>query len=107
MMRRRGRGLKAALMRRYGERPDQAMAEWRVYQRMMYPEETFAEFAAGLRDLTGQNHDPVLTTQAVDKATAIDYPIDIVAQGMLNIGQAWVTASNAFSVAMRRSLCVH
>ncbi|KAG3072050.1 hypothetical protein PI125_g22605 [Phytophthora idaei] len=51
--------------------------------------------------------DPVLTTQAVDKATAIDYPIDIVAQGMLNIGQAWVTASNAFSVAMRRSLCVH
>ncbi|KAE8988292.1 hypothetical protein PF005_g524 [Phytophthora fragariae] len=39
----------------YGERPDQAMAEWRVYQRMMYPGETFADFAAGLRDLTGQN----------------------------------------------------
>ncbi|KAE9047837.1 hypothetical protein PR002_g823 [Phytophthora rubi] len=40
----------------YGERPDQVMAEWRVYQRMMYPGETFADFAAGLRDLTGQNH---------------------------------------------------
>ncbi|KAE8979379.1 hypothetical protein PR001_g24570 [Phytophthora rubi] len=118
--------LKAALMRRYGERPDQAMAEWRVYQRMMYPGETFADFAAGLRDLTGQNHvsertllaqfyrnldkttrmlvkqDPVPTTleQAVDKATAIDDPIDNVAQGMLNIGQAWATAPNAFTVPM-------
>ncbi|GMF40547.1 unnamed protein product [Phytophthora fragariaefolia] len=94
------RFLKAALMRRYGERPDQAMAEWRVYQRMMYPGKTFAEFAAGLRDLTGQNHvsersllaqfyrkldkktrmlveqDPVPTTlgQAVDKATASTIP---------------------------------
>jgi len=48
--------LKSALMRRYGERPDQAMAEWRVNQRMMYPGETFADFAAGLRELTGQNH---------------------------------------------------
>jgi hypothetical protein len=27
--------LKSALMRRYRERPDQAMAEWRVYQRML------------------------------------------------------------------------
>jgi len=113
-------------MRRYGERPDQAMAEWRVYQRMMYPGETFADFAAGLRDLTGQNHvsertllsqfyrnldkttrmlvkqDPVPTTleQAVDKATAIDDPIDNVAQGMMNIGQAWATAPNAFAVPM-------
>ncbi|KAE9334390.1 hypothetical protein PR003_g13546 [Phytophthora rubi] len=118
--------LTAALMRRFGERPDQAMAEWRVYQRMMYPGETFADFAAGLRDLTGQNHviertllaqfyrtldkttrmlvkqDPVPMTleQAVDKATAIDDPIDIVAQGMLNIGQAWATAPNAFTAPM-------
>jgi hypothetical protein len=79
-----------------------------------------------LRDLTGQNHvsertllsqfyrnldkttrmlvkqDPVPTTleQAVNKATAIDDPIDNVAQGMMNIGQAWVTAPNAFSVTM-------
>jgi hypothetical protein len=118
--------LKSALMRRYGERPDQAMAEWRVYQRMLYPGETLADFAAGLRDLTGQNHvsertllsqfyrnldkttrmlvkqDPVPTTleQAVDKATAIDDPIDNVAQGMMNIGQAWATAPNAFAVPM-------
>ncbi|KAE9160915.1 hypothetical protein PF002_g32507 [Phytophthora fragariae] len=118
--------LESALMRRYGERPDQAMAEWRVYQRMMYPGETFADFAAGLRDLTGQNHvsertllaqfyrnlvkttrmlvkqDPVPVTleQAVDKATAIDDPIDNVAQGILNIGQAWATAPNAFTVPM-------
>ncbi|KAE9044124.1 hypothetical protein PR003_g2007 [Phytophthora rubi] len=122
--------LKAALMRRYGERPDQAMAEWRVYQRMMYPGETFADFAAGLRDLTGQNHvsertllsqfyrnldkttrmlvkqDPVPTTleQAVDKATAIDDPIDNVAQGMMNIGQAWATAPNAFTVPMNGTM---
>ncbi|KAE8889050.1 hypothetical protein PF003_g26817 [Phytophthora fragariae] len=122
--------LKAALMRRYGERPDQAMAEWRVYQRMMYPGETFVDFAAGLRDLTGQNHvsertllsqfyrnldkttrmlvkqDPVTTTleQAVDKATAIDDPIDNVAQGMMNIGQAWATAPNAFTVPMNGTM---
>jgi hypothetical protein len=43
-------------MRRYGERPDQAMAECRVYQRMMYPGETFADVTAGLRELTDQNH---------------------------------------------------
>jgi hypothetical protein len=118
--------LKSALMRRYGERPDQAMAEWRVYQRMLYPGETFADFAAGLRDLTGQNHvsertllsqfyrnldkttrmlvkqDPVPTTleQAVDKATAIDDSIDNVAQGMMDIGQAWATAPNAYAVPM-------
>jgi hypothetical protein len=99
--------LKSALMRRYGERPGQATAEWRVYQRMLYPGETFADFAARLWDLTGQNHvsertllsqfyrnlvkttrmlvkqDPVPTTleQAVDKATSIDDPIDNVAQG--------------------------
>lgn len=118
--------LKAALMRRYGERPDQAMAEWRVYQRMMWPGETFADFAAGLRAVTGQNHvsehtllaqfyrnldrttrmlvkhapAPTTLEQAVDKATAIDDPIDNVARGMVNIGQPWATAPNAFAVPM-------
>jgi hypothetical protein len=122
--------LKAALVRRYGERPDQTMAEWRVYQRMMYPGETFADFAAGLRELTGQNHvsertllsqfyrnldkttrmlvkqepAPATLEQAVDKATAIDDPIDNVAQGMMNIGQAWATAPSAFSVPMNGTM---
>jgi hypothetical protein len=106
------------------------MAEWRVYQRMMYPGETFADFAAGLRELTGQNHvsertllsqlyrnldkttrmllkqelAPATLEQAVDKATAIDDPIDNVAQGMLNIGQAWATAPSAFSVPMNGTM---
>ncbi|KAE9156543.1 hypothetical protein PF002_g33592 [Phytophthora fragariae] len=47
--------LKAAMVRRYGERPDLAAAEWRVMQRKMYPGETFADFASGLRDAAGQN----------------------------------------------------
>lgn len=47
--------LKAALVRRYGERPDRSAAEWRVSQRRMIPGETFVDFAAGLRDLCGQN----------------------------------------------------
>lgn len=93
---------------------------------MMYPGETLADFAAGLRDVTGPNHvseqtllgqfyrnldkttrmlvkqEPVPTTleQAVDKATAIDDPIDNVARGMVNIGQSWATAPNAYTVPM-------
>ncbi|GMF32679.1 unnamed protein product [Phytophthora fragariaefolia] len=47
--------LKAAMVRRYGERPDLAAAEWRVMQRRMYPGETFADFASGLRDASDQN----------------------------------------------------
>ncbi|GMF27866.1 unnamed protein product [Phytophthora lilii] len=106
--------LKAALLRRYGERLDMSMAEWRVSRRHMMPGETYADFAAGLRDLTGQNHiservllaqfyrsldkttrqlvkqrpKPRTLKEAVDKATEIDDPIDNVAQGMKNIGQA-------------------
>ncbi|GMF33950.1 unnamed protein product [Phytophthora fragariaefolia] len=47
--------LKSALLRRYGERPDKAMSEWRVGQRRMMPGETYADFAAALRDLFGNN----------------------------------------------------
>lgn len=47
--------LKKALLRRYRERPDKSAAEWRVRRRLMVPGETFADFAAGLRDLTGVN----------------------------------------------------
>uniref|UniRef100_H3H7L3 Uncharacterized protein n=1 Tax=Phytophthora ramorum TaxID=164328 RepID=H3H7L3_PHYRM len=66
------------------------------------PGETFADFAAGLRDLTGQNRTPKPQTleQAVDKATEIDDPIDNVAQGMQNIGQAWATAPNPYLISM-------
>ncbi|KAE8902196.1 hypothetical protein PF002_g9662 [Phytophthora fragariae] len=51
-------------------------------------------------------HDPIPTTleQAVDKATAINDPIDNVAQGMMNIGQAWATAPNAFTVPMNGTM---
>lgn len=118
--------LKAALVRRYGERPDRSAAEWRVSQRRMIPGETFVDFAAGLRDLCGQNRvservslaqfyrslekttrqlvkqapRPRTLKEAVDKATEIDDPIDNVARGMLNIDQAWATAPNPYMVPM-------
>ncbi|KAE8997568.1 hypothetical protein PR003_g21155 [Phytophthora rubi] len=38
--------------------------------------------------------------EAVDKATEIDDPIDNVAQGMQNIGQAWATAPNPYLIPM-------
>ncbi|GMF26833.1 unnamed protein product [Phytophthora fragariaefolia] len=50
--------------------------------------------------LVKQDPAPTTLEQAVDKATAIDDPIDNVARGMLNIGQAWATAPNAFTVPM-------
>lgn len=118
--------LKSALTRRYGERPDKSAAEWRVSQRRMMPGETYADFAAGLRDLTGQNRisERVLLAQfyrnldkttrqlvrlhpkpkrledAVDKATKIDDPMGNVAQGMQNIGQPWATAPNSYFIPM-------
>ncbi|GMF51199.1 unnamed protein product [Phytophthora fragariaefolia] len=116
--------LKSSLLRRYGERPDKAMAEWRVGQRRMMPGETYADFAAALRDLCGNNRikERVLLAQfyrsldrttrllvkqrprsttleeAVDKATEINDPIDNVAQGMENIGQAFVSAPDSYIV---------
>ncbi|KAE8959308.1 hypothetical protein PF011_g30476 [Phytophthora fragariae] len=112
--------LKAAMVRRYGERPDLATAEWRVMRRKMYPGETFADFASGLRDAAGQNRvreetllgqfyrclekttrqlvklPPIPETleEAVDKATKIDDHTYNVAQGMRNIGQAWAVSTN-------------
>ncbi|OWZ00969.1 hypothetical protein PHMEG_00027734 [Phytophthora megakarya] len=47
--------LKTALTNRYGERPDKSMAEWRVGQRRMAPGGTYADYAAALRDLCGNN----------------------------------------------------
>uniref|UniRef100_H3H6V8 Retrotransposon gag domain-containing protein n=1 Tax=Phytophthora ramorum TaxID=164328 RepID=H3H6V8_PHYRM len=118
--------LKKALLRRYGERLDKSAAEWRVTQRIMMPGETYADFAAGLRDATGRNRvservllaqfyrcldrtmrslvkqEPKPTTleEAVDKAVEIDDSGENVAQGMHNIGQAWPTASSAFMAPM-------
>ncbi|KAG6956163.1 hypothetical protein JG688_00011540 [Phytophthora aleatoria] len=118
---------KVAFLRRYGGRPEEALAEWRVYQRRMYPGETYADFAAGLRDVIGQNHvrervllsqfyqcldkttrmlvkqqdpPPATLEEAVDKATEVSDPIDNVAQGMQNIGQPWATALNQYMVSM-------
>ncbi|GMF29635.1 unnamed protein product [Phytophthora lilii] len=92
----------------------------------MMPGETYADFAAVLRDLTGQNNiservllaqfyrsldkttrqlvkqrpKPRTLEEAVDKATEIDDPIDNVAQGMQNIGHAWATAPNPYLAPM-------
>ncbi|OWZ06162.1 LOW QUALITY PROTEIN: hypothetical protein PHMEG_00021618 [Phytophthora megakarya] len=88
------------------------MAEGRVSKRPMLPGETYADFAASLRDLWGinrkyrQNYSaigaagarPKTLGETVDKATEINDPIDNVAQGMKNIGQAFVTAPSSYLV---------
>ncbi|ETM99549.1 hypothetical protein PPTG_24406 [Phytophthora nicotianae INRA-310] len=93
--------LKTALLRRYGERPDKSAAEWRnrVSERVL-----LAQFYRSLdkttRQLVKQPPKPRTLEEAVDKATEIDDPIDNVAQGMHNIGQAWATAPNPYLVPM-------
>jgi len=118
--------LKKMLLRRYAEKLDKSTAEWRVNMRRMMPGETYANFAAGLRDVVGRNKvserdllaqfyrcldkttkklvrqspKPRNLEDAVDKATEIDDPMDNVAQGMMNVGLPWATAPNPYVVAM-------
>ncbi|KAE9290699.1 hypothetical protein PR003_g25221, partial [Phytophthora rubi] len=117
--------LKAGLLRRYGERLDVSAAEWRVNQRIMMPGETYADFAAGLRDTTGRDRveervllaqfykclsltvrqlvkqrDPETLEEAVDHATEIDDTNANVAKGMQNIGQPFATAPSPCMVSM-------
>jgi len=118
--------LKEALTLRYGERPDQAQAEWRVMSRPLLRGETYADFAAGLRDAAGQNEvqertfldsfyrglsvttrqlvklSPTRTTlnEAVRKAMTIDDSGQNVTNGMKSIGQAWATATTPAAVHM-------
>ncbi|KAE9067481.1 hypothetical protein PF006_g29993 [Phytophthora fragariae] len=118
--------LKKGLLRRYGEKKDKSAAEWRVSMRPMMPGETYADFAAGLRDVVGRNHvservllaqfyrcldkttrklvrqapKPKTLEEAVDKATEIDDPMDNVAQGMLNVGLPWATAPRPYLIPM-------
>ncbi|KAG3094912.1 hypothetical protein PI125_g16423 [Phytophthora idaei] len=93
----------------------------------MYPGETYADFAAGLRDVIAQNKvrerlllsqfyrcldkttrmfvkqadlPPTTLEEAVDKATDVSDSIDNVAQGMQNIGQAWETSINPSTAFM-------
>ncbi|KAG3104503.1 hypothetical protein PI124_g14108 [Phytophthora idaei] len=92
----------------------------------MMPGETYADFAAGLRDLVGRNKvservllaqfyrcldkttqklvkqgkEPRTLEEAVDRPTEIDDPMDNVAQGMRNIGQPWATAPSPYLVPM-------
>ncbi|GMF28778.1 unnamed protein product [Phytophthora fragariaefolia] len=113
-----------SLLTRYGERPDKSTAEWRVTQQRMMPGETYADFPAALRDLCGNNRikarmlqsqfyrsldrttrllvmqkpRPSTLEEAVDKATEINDLFDNVEQGMENIGQAFVTAPDAYVV---------
>ncbi|KAG6613805.1 uncharacterized protein IUM83_19587 [Phytophthora cinnamomi] len=118
--------LKKALLRRYAEKLDKSAAEWRVSMRRMMPGETYADFAAGLRDVVGRNRvgervllaqfyrcldkttkklvkqapKPATLEEAVDKATDIDDPMDNVAQGMMNIGLPWATAPSPYLIPM-------
>jgi hypothetical protein len=117
--------LKKALLQRYGERLDMSAAEWRVNQRRMIPGETYADFAAGLRDAAGRNlveervllaqfyrclsitvrqlvrqRTPATLEEAVDAAMEIDDTNSNVGQGMQNIGQPWATAPNPCLVPM-------
>ncbi|GMF57008.1 unnamed protein product [Phytophthora fragariaefolia] len=122
--------LKRALLRRYGERRDKSTAEWRVTMRRMMPNETYADFAAGLRIYVGRNKvkQQVLLAQfyrclekttrtlvkqrprprtlekAVDKATDIDDPMENVAQVMINIGQASATTPSRHVVPMEGTM---
>ncbi|GMF20629.1 unnamed protein product [Phytophthora fragariaefolia] len=50
------------------------------------------------RKLVKQASKPTILKKWVDKATEIDDPMDSVAQGMLNIGQAWATAPSRYIV---------
>lgn len=110
--------LKKALLRRYGERVDRAAAEFRVAQRVFAPGETYADFAAGLREAAGrtrvrermllaqfyrcldmtvealvrQRPKPKTLEEAVDKAMKIDRSDANVRRGMMNIGQFWPQA---------------
>ncbi|GMF23303.1 unnamed protein product [Phytophthora fragariaefolia] len=93
--------LKKALLRRFGEKLDTSTAEWRVSMRFMYPGETYADYAAALRDLgVRQPPEPKMLDEAVDKATDIDDPVGNVARGMMNIGQPWATAPSRYLIPM-------
>ncbi|KAE9321412.1 hypothetical protein PF008_g17816 [Phytophthora fragariae] len=117
---------KKALLWRYGPKLDKSNAELRVTMRRMMPGETYADFAAGLRDVVGrsrvkervllaqflrcldkttkklvqQRPKPKTLEEAVDKATEIDDPMDNVAQGMANIGQPWAVAPSHHLMTM-------
>ncbi|ETP25492.1 hypothetical protein F441_01630 [Phytophthora nicotianae CJ01A1] len=101
-----------------------AMAEWRVSSRTLVPGETYADFAAGLREaadrnpvservllaqflrsldkttrqLVKQRPKPKTLEEAVDKATEIDDSMDNVAQGMQNTRQSFPTAQTSHVV---------
>lgn len=89
------------------------------------PGETYADFAAGLRDATGRNlveerillaqfyrclnltvkqlvkqRNPMTLEHAVDFATEIDDTNSNVAQGMQNIGQPWAMAPSPYLIPM-------
>ncbi|EGZ27787.1 hypothetical protein PHYSODRAFT_321522 [Phytophthora sojae] len=97
---------------------------WVQLDRKLRDRETYADFAAALRDLCGNNRirermllaqfypsldhttrvlmkqrpKPTTLEEAVDKATEINDPIDNVAQGMEHIGQAFVIAPDTYVV---------
>ncbi|ETL24821.1 hypothetical protein L916_21238 [Phytophthora nicotianae] len=118
--------LKEALLQRYAEKLDKSQAEWRVSMRRFLPGESYADFAAGLREVIGRNRvservllaqfyrcldkttkqlvkqDPRPTTleAAVKKANEVDDPMENVAQGMMNVGLPWATAPSPYVIPM-------
>ncbi|OWZ04037.1 hypothetical protein PHMEG_00024138 [Phytophthora megakarya] len=101
-----------------------------TWNRVMMPGETYADFAAGLRQAAGRNHvservflaqfyrcldkttrklvlqrqKPKTLEKAVEKATKIDDPYENVAQGMVNIGQQWTTAPTSYLIPVAGSM---
>ncbi|ETN04247.1 hypothetical protein PPTG_23657 [Phytophthora nicotianae INRA-310] len=111
--------LKRMLLGRYASRLDLAAAEWRVNSRKMEAGETYADFAAKLRDaadrkpvsgrvlmaqfyreldkttrqLIKQAPEPRDLEEAAEKAAEIDDPADNVAHGMQNTEQPFPAAN--------------
>ncbi|GMF43335.1 unnamed protein product [Phytophthora fragariaefolia] len=83
--------LKKALLRRYGEKLDKSAAEWRLSSTDVWKDD---------EKLVKRSPRPRTLEKAVEKATEIDDPMDNVAQGMINIGQAWVTAPSRYVIPM-------
>ncbi|OWY96698.1 hypothetical protein PHMEG_00032970 [Phytophthora megakarya] len=118
--------LKKALLQRYVEKLDRLQAEWRVSMRRFLPGESYADFAADLREVVGRHRvservvlaqfyrcldkmtkqlvkqDPRPTTleAAVRKANDVDDPMENVALGMMNVGLPWATALSPYVIPM-------
>ncbi|OWY93052.1 LOW QUALITY PROTEIN: hypothetical protein PHMEG_00037690 [Phytophthora megakarya] len=112
--------LKKALTRRYGEKLDSAVAEWRVNSRVLMAGESYADFGAGLRSAAGRNKvrekvlvaaflrnldrttrslllqgpKPKTLEKAIKQATKYEDPYSNVAPGTATVGPPRATAAS-------------